>query len=271
MNYFQSFDSEKIAYQIKSNQASADLTNAIVIAHGIGGDLNFLEKFIDRLSKNLHSRPIVSFNLRGHGLSSAHFPATHDKIETVYAKDLQALIVHLKIKKPIFIGHCLGGMVMQEYLNLDFKPKPEKLFLICSMTQTLGIPALRNIFYKILRKSSPNSIRPKNVYKSFYDNLLDSHDLNPVRIYHDTKLVGGIKMWILHYLSVLGWKNTRLENIDKKSYFYIYGKKDIINPEILQKIRLKKLTNINKIALNSGHIAPMSNYQELADEISKKL
>ena len=78
-------------------------------------------------------------------------------------------------------------------------------------------------------------------------------------------------LWIIHFLSIKGWKNNDIKQLDNKHYCYIFGKKDIIIPSFKQHLNLKDLNKINKIEINSGHISPITDHIELTKLINKYL
>jgi pimeloyl-ACP methyl ester carboxylesterase len=268
MATFKSFDDQIISYSIHSNPKK--IQNSIIIVHGFGGDVLIIQDFINYLIE-LENTQVISYELRGHANSSKHFSNNFSFIEEMHTLDLQALINHLNIVDPILIGHSLGGIIIQEYLNMGLRPTPKQIFLICSTTEISGISIFRKFLYKLISQL-PES---KNVFKTgspqFYRRFKTSWDINLFRYIHDTTVVGGILRWMLYFSSLNGWKNKKIHLLDNNDCFYIYGKKDIIVPAQLQKQRIKKLTRINKIEIDAGHIVPITKPEELATLIKKHI
>lgn len=269
MQYFKSFDGEKIAYKVHYQPDNP--RDSIIIVHGFGGDVAFLEDLTRELKKKNNKKQIVSLVLRGHSFSSKIFPHNEEYLEVVHAKDLHFLINHLKTNYPILIGHSLGGIVIQSYLNQKLLPKPKKVFFICSTTQMMGINILRKNFYKILSHipNGNNHFKTKN--KLFYDQFKNGWDIDFRRFLHDTNVIGSLFLWFLHFLSIHGWHNNDIKQLDNKHYYYIFGKNDIIIPSFKQYLSLKDLNKLNKIEINSGHISPITDHEELAKLINKYL
>jgi pimeloyl-ACP methyl ester carboxylesterase len=270
MASFQSFDGKSLNYQIHSQPKN--IKNSIVVIHGFGGDIGLLDEFIHNLT-NLETTQIISYELRGHINSSHHFSKKFSTFEKIHTLDLQSLLQHLNVESPIMIGHSLGGIIIQEYINKNLKPTPKQLFFICTTTQILGSNYFRKFLYKILcqfpetKKPFSKPQKPSSFYKKFKT----SWDIDLFRFSHDTRVVGGFTKWFLYFFSLNGWKNKNLRSIDHKDNYYIYGKKDIIVPALLQKYKIRKLENINKIEINSGHIAPVTHPEQLATLIKKYL
>lgn len=269
MQYFKSFDGENIAY--KTHHKPNNPKDSIIIVHGFGGDVAFLEDLIEELKKKNEKKQIISLILRGHSFSSKKFPHDEECLEVVHAKDLHSLINHLEINHPIIIGHSLGGIVIQSYLNQKLLPKPKKVFFICSTTQMMGINILRKNFYKILTKIPNRNNHFKTRNKLFYDQFKNSWDIDFRRFLHDTSVIGSPFFWFLHFLAIHGWQNNDIKQLDNKHYYYIFGKNDIIVPSFRQYLSLKDLNKLNKIEINSGHISPITDHKELAKLINKYL
>jgi len=265
MQFLKSFDSEKIGYQIINQPQNSN--NNIVVIPGFGGDINFLNRFLDEL-KTLNPRAnLYFFSPRGHAFSSNNFPEGFD-LENVYAQDFLAFIKYLNLKKFSVIGHSFGGFVIQNYLNLPNSIQPAQFFLICSAPRIGGIPFLKKTFYNLLARRSGD--RKPFAYQTprFYEKFEKSWDIDLMRWFHDTVVMGGIINWILHFLSLSPWHNHNLTTLNQETGYYLYGEKDIIITKSQQLNLLKKLPKINGLEINSGHLAPITNPEETAQLIS---
>lgn len=101
--YFQSFDKAKI-YYTKSGHGKKWL----IFLHGFGGDLTAWQK--ERAYFARRNISTIAMDLRGHGLSERSSDKDFYKIEN-FSKDLHSLMEKEKIKNPVILGHCFGGMV----------------------------------------------------------------------------------------------------------------------------------------------------------------
>lgn len=266
MNYFQSFDGEKIAYFIHQNPPEAKKT--IILIHGFGGDTHLIKNFVNALCEN-DDHKIISYMLRGHANSSRNFPNNFAYIEETHSHDLQALLQHLKVENPIFIGHSLGGIILQSYINQKLKPQPQQTIFICTTTKMFGLDYFRKYLYQLITLFPNSETNFKKQNQEFYEKFKNSWDLDITRFYYDTQVVGGFINWMLYFFSLHGWENHHLNLIDKANNYYIYGKRDIIVPKLLQEQRLEDLNKINKIEINSGHIPVITQPKELAKKINE--
>lgn len=275
MPYFKSFDGETIRYHLY-NQAQSK-GKPIIIIHGLGGDVLLLDSFIKKLAQQNPHTQIIAYYLRGHGPSSHSFPPKEPTIESVYVKDLNQLIQFFKLTDNSFIllGHSLGGIIIQEYLNQPSNIKPAKVFLLCSTTQIFGSTILRKLLYKIIQLKQ--NLFPYQVElwsekgTEFYEKFATNWDIDLFRLKHDISLVGNFFDWLLLLGAFHGWRNKHLQTINHSHCYYIYGKKDIIVPKVLQHRQLATLNTITKIEIKSGHIAPITNPNDTATIITNNI
>lgn len=86
----------------------------IVFVHGLlGSRLNWAEQVKD---PQLRRHRLITFDLRGHGLSAKPVEATAYSDGRRWADDLAAVIDATHAKKPVLVGWSLGGAVISNYL-----------------------------------------------------------------------------------------------------------------------------------------------------------
>lgn len=265
---FKSFDNQPITYFIHSKPEQ--INNSIIVVHGFGGDLSLIKEFINNLT-TLKNTQVISYELRGHASSSNHFSDIFTFFEEAHTLDLKSLIDHLNIHNPILIGHSLGGIIIQDYLNKHLQPSPIQIFLVCSTTSIHGLKFFRKFFYKIISRLPESKSRFKAKSPEFYQKFRTTWDIDVFRFIHDTTVVGGFIRWLLYILALSGWRNKNLNLLNNNNYFYIYGKKDIIVSTLLQKLKIKNLNKINKIEMNAGHIVPITQPEELASIVKEHI
>lgn len=77
----------------------------VLLIHAWGGDRSFMEPQFRHLSQ---TRRVIAVDLRGHGHSGK--PDSGYEMD-VFVSDLTWLCERLRVRRPIVIGHSLGGMV----------------------------------------------------------------------------------------------------------------------------------------------------------------
>lgn len=101
----------------------------VVLLHGMADLARSLEPLAEALADR---HRVVLFDARGHGRSS--HPGAYSVLH--YVADLHALLDHLRIERPILIGHSLGGHTVANYGGL-FPDRPRAIVLL----EGLGPPA----------------------------------------------------------------------------------------------------------------------------------
>lgn len=244
----------------------------IIFVHGMGGDSNALIPLISELHNHNPEHNIIAYDLRGGGLSTKKIPAEAKNLISVHANDLYNLCTNLNIKNPILIGHCFGGMVVQEYSNQKFSITPRQSIIVNSSLHLPFSFIASEFWLKILRfYHSKTDIKPKKRTIEQYLNFAQSHDYSLFRIMGDAINLGGITSFCLFYLSFLGWKNSSPSNINKPENIFIYGKKDVVLPLFFQKKHFPKIDKCKKIIIDSNHISPLSDFKKLAKIISQEV
>jgi 3-oxoadipate enol-lactonase len=82
----------------------------VVLVHGMGSDHTVWEGIIPYLEKNFR---ILAMDLRGHG-SSSKTPGPYSM--ELFAQDILGLMNSLDIKQAHFMGHSMGGAVLQDLI-----------------------------------------------------------------------------------------------------------------------------------------------------------
>lgn len=77
----------------------------MILIHGIGSSSGDFDPVINQLTEFCHP---ITFDLRGHGESDA---PSHGYHYSDYVRDLNKLISQMELKRPIVLGHSLGGII----------------------------------------------------------------------------------------------------------------------------------------------------------------
>ena len=105
-------DGVKIAVQEYGNPNGAE----IVLIHGLlGSHLDWVKQF--EKTSVLSKYRLITYDLRGHGLSGKPESAASYKDGKLWGDDLQTVIAAAKLKRPTLVGWSLGGVVMTNYLE----------------------------------------------------------------------------------------------------------------------------------------------------------
>jgi non-heme chloroperoxidase len=103
-------DGVQLAVQESGNPAGP----AIVFIHGLlGSRLNWEQQ---TTSPDLQRYRLITYDLRGHGLSGKPADAESYRDGRLYADDLAAVLKATHAQRPVLVGWSLGGVVMSNYL-----------------------------------------------------------------------------------------------------------------------------------------------------------
>lgn len=257
-------ENQKIHYSLagKINRPA----EKVVFVHGLGGDSQALVPLRKVLTKHLPDYHFIHYDLRGHGRSTKKFSKKASFIQQ-HVTDLHQLLTHLKVSQPIFISHCFGGSVVQEYINSKLTPLPKKSVFISLAGSLPGLSPLRHlsdILINLLPTPTAQKIRTPKDHLHFSG----SHDLNLFRIYSDTQSVGGIIRWALMFGATLGWKNTHLQSINNSKSLFIFGTKDMLITPTRHQNELDQLTKPTIKYVEYNHGSPIIGREDIADIIS---
>lgn len=104
-------DGVRIAIQEYANPNGAE----IVFIHGLlGSHLDWMKQVDDSL---LGKYRLITYDLRGHGLSGKPVDAAYYTDGKRWGDDLRTVIAAAGLKRPVLVGWSLGGVVMTNYLS----------------------------------------------------------------------------------------------------------------------------------------------------------
>jgi 3-oxoadipate enol-lactonase len=102
---FKSFDNNEIFYEVFGHRNN----RPIILIHGIGADHKMFSFQVEELTKN--GFWVVTPDMRGHGNSAK---VTKLELED-WARDINGLLAHLNIRKAIFLGVSMGGVICLDF------------------------------------------------------------------------------------------------------------------------------------------------------------
>lgn len=253
---FSSFDNTKIYYEI----SHSDIThkNTLIFLHGLGGDLSDWDRERKYFS-NLGYKTIL-VDLRGHGFSERKTDIKYYNFDS-FVEDIVSLIKHEKLKKPVIIGHCFGGMVTMILAGKH----PEIADALVLIDTGYKSPRLSNLvannyplkeLYLLIMKFAP-----KYYFKGHADNtgFTDSADYDWKRIFSDVSHVS-LKSYMMISKNLWNFNIIKtLENI-KIPTLVVEGLRDsIFPPNIAKKIHKRIIKSDMLLIKNANHILVTNN------------
>lgn len=264
--YFISFDGAKIYYE----KSVKDKNRWLVFLHGFGGDLGAWDK--EREFFKTLGYSTLALDLRGHGLSSKSKDLSFYKIEN-FAKDLNLLLEAEKIKKPVLIGHCFGGMVTI-YFQTMFPDKSKALILVDTSYKPPFISPheVPHVFLKhlfdFLIKIMPNIKTPGHAdFKEF----VGGPDIDLKRIASDI-MHTSLKSYLLLCDQLVELDLKELLSKINVPTLVIQGSRDSIFPmEIAKYLHSRIKKSELDIIEGANHILVLNNPKQLEESIESFL
>ncbi len=259
-----SFDSESIYTEYRAN--STHPRALLVVVHGLGGDSNASFQLIERLLKEIPNLACLAYDQRGHGFSSRRWSKESKNIEDDLIKDLRVILKKFKSIPIILLGESFGGVIVQEYVLGQLRPRVKKSILLCSHPYFLPKAHGRSFFYLLLKLIS---ILPKKKTKKTIEQhakFRGCSDLDFGRISTDAWHVGLIS-WALMFLSLFGWKNSNWSEFNTNKTIYAYGVRDQFLKRKKQEKMLYEHQEICSFALNTNHCCLINNPELLVPVI----
>lgn len=264
--YLTSFDGARIYYE----KTTQDKNKWLIFLHGFGGDLGAWEKEISYF-KNL-GYSTLALDLRGHGLSSKSEIQDFYKLEN-FAKDLKLLLETEKIKNPVILGHCFGGMVAT-YFQTQYPQISKALILIDTsfkppFISPHGVPQvfLKHLF-DLLIKIMPNIKTPGH---ADFDQFVGGPDIDLKRILSDM-LHTSLKSYLLLCDQLTGLNTKNLLSKIKVPTLIIQGSEDSIFPiEVAQYLHSRIKKSQLDIIEGANHILVLNNPKQLEQSIESFL
>ena len=250
MTDFIHYKNTKISY------TSVGKGKAIVLLHGFLENATMWNEIVPELLKR---NRVICIDLLGHGKTECMgYVHTMDSMSEAVA----AVLKHLKIRRPILIGHSMGG-----YVALAFAEKhPQKVKGLCLMNSTTAkdnkervllrnsaIKVAQKQFKSLVRLSITNLFKAENVkkYKNEINHTKEQALLTPLQ----------------GYIAAQEGMKTRPDRllVLKNALFpklYIIGKHDPILPyESL--VKEAKKTEAQTVIFPDGHMSHIENKEAL--------
>jgi pimeloyl-ACP methyl ester carboxylesterase len=234
---------------------------AVVLLHGFLENQTLWRNFIPELSKK---NRIITLDLLGHGNSDC-LGYVHTMEENANA--VQQVLLHLRIRKAIFVGHSMGG-----YVALAFGEKhPQKIKGLVLLNSTAkedsaerkqnrdrAIKAVKKEYETFVRLAIANLFNPDN--REAFLNEIENVKLQALQ----TPLQG-----IVASLEGMKIRKDRQFLLQTNAYpqLLILGKKDpvLIYEETANQI---KNTSVALVTFPDGHMSAIENYPELLHVLS---
>ena len=229
---------------------------AVVLIHGFLENSTMWDKIVPELTKR---NRVITIDLLGHGKSDC-LGYVHSM--ELFAKTVEAVLKHLKIRKYILVGHSLGG-----YISLAIsKMNPTKIKGLCLLNSTSEKDSEERIKIRIrANKMVQNNF--ENMVKMSISNLFNQANLLIYKEEIEAIKKVALQTSLQGYIAANEGMSLRLntnavltDNNFKK--LIIVGEKDLVlDLETSKKEAVK--TNSELVVFSNGHMSHIENKDEL--------
>ncbi|WP_218597982.1 alpha/beta fold hydrolase [Polaribacter sp. NJDZ03] len=236
--------------------------SVVVLIHGFLENSTMWDKIVPELTKR---NRIITIDLLGHGKSDC-LGYVHSM--ELFAKTVEAVLKHLKIRKFILVGHSLGG-----YISLALaKMNPSKIKGLCLLNSTSEKDSEERIKIRIrANKMVQNNF--ENMVKMSISNLFNQEHVSTYKEEIEAIKKEALKTSLQGYVAANEGMKNRLntnavlaENNFKK--LIIVGEKDLVLNLESSKEEAKK-TNSELVVFPDGHMSHIENTPELILSLKK--
>ncbi|WP_166383710.1 alpha/beta fold hydrolase [Polaribacter sp. 11A2H] len=236
--------------------------SVVVLIHGFLENSTMWDKIVPELTKR---NRIITIDLLGHGKSDC-LGYVHSM--ELFAKTVEAVLKHLKIRKFILVGHSLGG-----YISLALaKMNTSKIKGLCLLNSTSEKDSEERIKIRIrANKMVQNNF--ENMVKMSISNLFNQEHVSTYKEEIEAIKKEALKTSLQGYVAANEGMKNRLntnavlaENNFKK--LIIVGEKDLVLNLESSKEEAKK-TNSELVVFPDGHMSHIENTPELILSLKK--
>lgn len=229
---------------------------AVVLIHGFLENTTMWDKITPELTKR---NRVITVDLLGHGKSDC-LGYVHSM--ELFAKTVEAVLKHLKIRKFILVGHSLGG-----YVSLvTAKINPTKIKGLCLLNSTSNEDSEER---KKIRTRANKLVQNnfENMVKMSVSNLFNQENLSKFKEEIEAVKTAALQTSLQGYIAAQEGMKLRLntnavlaDNHFKK--LIIMGEKDPVLDLEISKVEAKKI-NAELVFFPDGHMSHIENTQEL--------
>ena len=254
-SHITSSDGAKIVYDININP----LDNPVLIfLHGFGGDLTAWDEERNELTS--HNISSVAIDMRGHGLSSRSDNYDFYDFKN-FSRDIVDIINTEKISKPVFVGHCFGGMI--SILTEHYYPKVAKGLVLIDTNykppyfaeKFIHLPLAYKLLHLLSVIAPDAGIEKHNHFQEF----IGTSDLDIRRIFSDIEHTS-LKTYLLIIEHLINYGATKYLKDIKKPTLIIEGLNDkVFPPEVARKLNKNIIKSKLVLIPKANHIIVINN------------
>jgi len=234
----------------------------LLFVHGLSGSLSAWYQY-EKIFENNYN--LITFDLRGHGLSSR--PTRRGYVMREFVEDICALLMELGVERCSIVSHSFGTLIAMEFTRAHPEIVERNIFL----APAYGVHHFKisKLLANLGAALAMVPLRVRSYGRTDYARFYPTPDYSVARIGTDI-LNMGLRSY-LRSLRVVFEQNYNPHWAELAcTSLLVHGDRDSIMPVAHARKLAKVLKNSKLIELSgANHILVLNNVKDVADEIEK--
>jgi poly(3-hydroxyalkanoate) depolymerase len=238
----------------------------LLLCNGIGASLEVLQPFVDALDGR---RTVVRFDVPGVGGSPR--PVVPYVLSTL-TPVLVSVLVKLGYDRPVdVLGLSWGGGLAQQFA-LQHRRRCRRLVLAATGTGSLMVPGHPRVLSKMLtprRHRDPDYAR--RIAGEIYGGSMRTEPQRAARVLHAATRLGPRRGYYYQLAASTGWSSLPFLRLIRQPTLVLAGDDDPIVPVVNARIMARLIPDAQLHVYRGGHIALVTEADELAPVVEEFL
>jgi poly(3-hydroxyalkanoate) depolymerase len=234
----------------------------LLLMNGIGASLEVLQPFVDALDTR---RSVLRFDVPGVGGSPR--PVVPYVLST-FSPVVAGVLTRLGFDDPVdVLGLSWGGGLAQQFA-VQHRRRCRRLVLAATGTGTLMVPANPRVLARMLtprRHHDPEYAR--SIAGELYGGTMRTHPERAARVLHSASRLSPTRGYYYQLASGTGWSSLPFLRLIRQPTLIVAGDDDPLVPVVNARIMARFLPDARLHVYRGGHIALITEAQELAPVI----
>lgn len=235
---------------------------ALLLMNGIGASLEVLQPFVDALDRR---RSVIRFDVPGVGGSPR--PVVPYRLST-FSPVVNGLLGRLGFDDPVdVLGLSWGGGLAQHFA-VQHRKRVRRLVLAATATGSLMVPADPRVLARMLtprRHRDPEYAT--SIAGELYGGTMRADPARAARVLHAASRLGPRRGYYYQLAASTGWSSLPFLRLIRQPTLIVAGDDDPIIPVVNARILARLIPDARLHVYDGGHIALVTEAEELAPVI----
>jgi poly(3-hydroxyalkanoate) depolymerase len=238
----------------------------LLLMNGIGASLEVLEPFVDALDPG---RTVIRFDVPGVGGSPR--PVVPYNLAT-FTPVVARAMTRLGFDCPVDVLGLSWGGALAQHFAVQHRNRCRRLVLAATATGTLMVPANPRVLARMLtprRHRDPDYAR--SIAGEIYGGTMRTHPERAAQVLHSATRLGPRRGYYYQLAASTGWSSLPFLKLIRQPTLIVAGDDDPIVPVVNARIMARLLPDARLHVYSGGHIALITEADQLAPVIEKFL